>query len=1191
MTIYGLILTTFTNNYNLMKKIYLLIFTFITCAVTFAQVNSFPESSQGACDGYAQLTGNYSNISWYNQLDTINAIPPDSLNSANVYGLCAGNYYVNALDSLGNQRFYFIIPAINPCQSFSVNVQVIPTPDSSLCKGKAFANPVNGVSPFTYSWSNNSVTDSATNLCAGNYLLTVTDNNNCSFNTEVNIEVNPCFSFSSGINSYSSQYTDSCNGGATVWPINGKAPYSFSWSNNATTSSVTNLCPGNYQVTVTDSIGCVVSQIFTIYLDSLNGGPCGNLNLSLSPYPTTDTVNCNGSIYSYVNGGTQPYVYLWNTGDTTNNIFNKCAGEYLLTLTDANGCIKTVSQTIAYNGNGCQNFNAYATFISDASDSSTCNGSIQLGVNGGNAPFVYNWSNDLASSDSSKATNICVGNYNVTVIDFNNCSYYLTFKINVANNPCQNFAINTNSTPITDTVNCNGTVEVSVSSGNYPITYLWNDNSKNKNILGICNEGYYVVTVTDSAGCTATDSVFIGRDSVSAACANFTLNVNFTNTSPNICDGSANAVASGGTGQYGYSWSTGDTLPNISNLCPGTYFAHSIDFTNNCIKSYRFDIINAISCPNPPVVNVNGPSQIITGQTANLTASGAFSYSWSTGDSLPSINVSPNATTSYQVIGIDSLGCTDTAFWSLTVLPDTGNPCSGFTVNAIATNTSPSACIGTISVTTTSNNPLSFSWSDSLLTGANVLGLCAGTYAVSVTDLSSNCTVSTTAKVLVDSTVNPCLGFQVVIDSTLNETAPSAGNGQVYASTFGGTAPFLYNWGNGFASDTAYFSGMYGGSFNLTVKDVNGCSAIANGFVGTTAPINGPCTGVLINVSLAASIQTTSACNVTLSSSVNGGTLPYAYEWNNGYRTANYVNACAGNYSLLVTDANGCIGAASILINADTLNAGVLPLLVNIATENSGDTLNCNGSVRVNVSGGLAPYQILYNTGSAGPQLNGLCPDIYNVTVKDANGDSTAFDFVIAYSGDVFNGATNNPLNDSVVVATISSDAKENCQIDVNAIDSVLVTNYWIEPSNDSLYVEWTIYSITLGNTLIYQRYAVGPEGVYEVVLSIFCSGRATKGFVKAYDKVQVNARLTKLDNNSIAEKLNVYPNPFNQTIYIKLNSATPIEVKDLTGRIVKLINGEAGLNELNLESLSKGVYLIHLKDSNYIEVEKIVKQ
>jgi hypothetical protein len=139
--------------------------------------------------------------------------------------------------------------------------------------------------------------------------------------------------------------------------------------------------------------------------------------------------------------------------------------------------------------------------------------------------------------------------------------------------------------------------------------------------------------------------------------------------------------------------------------------------------------------------------------------------------------------------------------------------------------------------------------------------------------------------------------------------------------------------------------------------------------------------------------------------------------------------------------------------------------------------------------------------------------------------------------------------------------------------------------------VEWTIYSSTLGNTLIYQRYAVGPEGVYEVVLSIFCSGRATKGFVKAYDKVQVNARLTKLDNNSIAEKLNVYPNPFNQTIYIKLNSATPIEVKDLTGRIVKLINGEAGLNELNLESLSKGVYLIHLKDSNYIEVEKIVKQ
>jgi hypothetical protein len=827
-----------------------LLFLFLIIGVnSFAQVNSYPETSSGACDGYAQLSGNYINATWYSETDTINPIPPDSLNSFIVYGLCVGNYYVNALDSLGNNRFYFSITTANPCQNFAVSIQTIPTTDSLVCYGKAFAITENGQAPFTYSWTNNSTTDSATGLCVGIYLLTVTDNNGCVFNGQANIGVNPCLNFSSGYNAFSSQSNINCNGAASVWPINGKAPFTYSWSNSATSSQISGLCPGTYQVTITDSLGCNAFQSIDIFLDSLNGGPCSNFNLNISVIPTTDTLNCNGSIYSNTSGGTLPNTYSWSSGDTTNNIFNKCIGQYTLTVTDANGCVKTLTDfiTFAPDSNPCSNFSIYAASINNASDTNTCNGSIILGINNGLAPIVYNWSTGNTPNDSSNAFNLCYGNYTVIATDANNCSFNLPFNIPIANNPCQNFQITLNTNSITDTINCNGFIEVNISNGYHPISVLWNDNSTNNNILGICNEGYYSVTVTDSIGCSLTDSAFVGRDSLNPACANLSFNVNFVDASQNICNGSASSSLTGGSGQYGYSWSTGDTLPNISNLCPGSYTAYSIDMINNCIKTFSFGIANTNNCQNPPNVTITGPTQIIAGESATLTASGANIYNWNTGDSLATISVSPQATTTYSVTGTDSLGCSGSATWTLTVGAD---PCSGYTATVTATNTSHLTCNGTITVTSNSSNPLNYSWSDSLLTGSNLIGLCAGTYAVSVTDLSTGCSVSSTATVGVDSSANPCLGFQVVIDNTTNETAPSAGDGQIYASTYGGTAPFLYNWGNGLASDTAYFSGMYGGAFTLTVSDANGCSAFANGFVGTTAPSSGPCAGVLIDVAL-----------------------------------------------------------------------------------------------------------------------------------------------------------------------------------------------------------------------------------------------------------------------------------------------------------------------------------------------------
>ena len=732
---------------------------------------------------------------------------------------------------------------------------------------------------------------------------------------------------------------------------------------------------------------------------------------------------------------------------------------------------------------------------------------------------------------------------------------------------------------------CNG----SASIGQQYFSGTWynvNDslNSIASGVINISNlcAGSYFVDALDSLGSTR----FFFTITTNNPCPN----------PPNVSINGADQIYNGGSaflsanGAAFYEWNTGATTQAIT-VSPNTTTTYIVIGTDSLgCRDTAFWLLTVLACTNPPVVSITGTTQIIWGQTGTLTASGAVQYSWSTNQNTPSISVSPTITTNFFVVGSDSLGCKDTAFWTVTVIPDTSNPCANFAALAQATNTSVFSCNGTITVTANSENPLEFNWADSLLSGSNIIGLCAGTYSVTVTDLINNCSDQVSATVVPDSSFNPCLGFQVIIDSTANESFPNAGDGQVFASIYGGSAPFKYNWGDGLASDTAFFSGLYGGTFNLTVSDANGCSAFANGYINTSAPTSGPCVGVSINVSLAASIQSTNLCNAAITSNVSGGTTPYDYQWNNGFKTPDYTNACAGNYSLVVKDANGCLGSGFILINADTA-ANTAPLTVNIATLNTTDTVNCNGKVRINVSGGIAPYIIKYSNGAAGSQLSGLCADIYSVVVADANLDSAFFTFVIADSSNIFEIPANDPLNDSVLVASVSADALENCLVDLETIDSVRATNFWVNPSTDSLDVRWIVYSSQSGNDTLYQSYGVGPSGIYEIILSLYCSGRATKGFVKAYDKVQVNTRLSSIPVNAKFIKTEIYPNPFNTKLNIKLSNSSDILISDITGKVVAQYPNLFGFNSLVMQDLSKGLYFITIQNKYYKEVFKVVKE
>ncbi len=144
-----------------------------------------------------------------------------------------------------------------------------------------------------------------------------------------------------------------CNGGAngsaTVSVLNGTAPYTYAWSNGATSASLSNLAAGNYTVTATDAAG----NTGTLIVNISQPGP---LSANVTGVDETSAPANNGSATSAPSGGTAPYTYLWSTGATTATINNLNSGTYTVTVTDSHTCTTTGSVVISVSGANPTNY-------------------------------------------------------------------------------------------------------------------------------------------------------------------------------------------------------------------------------------------------------------------------------------------------------------------------------------------------------------------------------------------------------------------------------------------------------------------------------------------------------------------------------------------------------------------------------------------------------------------------------------------------------------------------------------------------------------------------------------------------------------------------------------------------------------------------------------------------------------------
>jgi predicted RNase H-like HicB family nuclease len=867
-----------------------------------------------------------------------------------VSNLSAGTYTVNITDSRGCTAS----SSVTITQPVAALASSASSTQSVSCfggnNGSATSGVSGGTAPYNYSWSNGASTQSVSSLSTGNYTVTVTDANGCVAVSSVLI-TQPAAALSSTL---SVSQNVSCfggnNGSLSLSVSNGTAPYNYQWNTGSTASSLSGLTIGTYTVTVTDANGCTNVRTATV------GQPAVALTPSIS---STVAVSCfggnDGSVNLSVAGGTAPYSYIWNNGATTQDLSSLATGAYTVSISDANGCTANAQVTIT------QPAAALASSVSSSQQVSCFggnNGTVSLSVNGGTAPYSYNWSNGAATQNIN---GLSAGTYTVTVTDVNGCT---ATQSRVITQPVAALSTTAN---VSQNVSCfggnNGSVNLSVSGGTTPYTYVWSNGTSTEDLTDL-SAGTYTVTVTDVNGCIANRTITVTQPSAAIqAAAGVLQSVSCNNGN----DGQISLGISGGTSPYTYSWSNGDTTAAINGLSAGSYTVTVTD-ANGCVAGSSATVTQpsaALSGSTTVTSNISCFSG--NNGSINMTVAGGtspYTFMWNTGAISEDLNSLPAG--SYSVTITDANGCTANA--SATITQPPGSLSANLNVSQNV------ACFGggngAFDLTVSGGTPpYSYIWSNGSTT-QDISGLALGTYTVSITD-ANGCISSATGTI-----TQPSAALNATVSSSQDVLCFGGNNGSINITVTGGTIPYSYVWSNG--SVFQDINNLSNGTYTVSITDANGCT------FSQTATINQPAAALNASLNSSVDVFCFGGDNGSINSTVTGGTAPYSYNWNNGASTQNLNGLTEGTYTVIVTDVNGCNTTLSETIDQ--------PAAAVALSVQSAQAISCfggnNGSTVVSANGGTAPYSYLWNTGASAASVSNLPAGTYTATVTDINGCS-----------------------------------------------------------------------------------------------------------------------------------------------------------------------------------------------------------
>lgn len=867
---------------------------------------------------------------------------------------------------------------------------------------------------------------------------------------------------------------------------------------------------------------------------------------------------CNGDTVTYtaVPSGSSGYQYSWSNGSHSNAINITTDSTYTVTVTDNLGCQATASKQLTM----------YPAAVASITGSTVLcdNGSTTLTANGGN---TYLWS--TGSSQRTITVNQ-PGIYIATVQTVYGCTASDTVVVTTFDNPVitGNFVF------------CSGEYTTLTATGGD--SYVWSTGATTSSI-NVNTEGSYTVTASTSSGCSGIATVNVIQLQVNdATIAGNTL----------ICNGIGTVLtASSGSS---YLWSTGETTPSISVNNPGTY---SVTVTN--INGCSSSASKTVSLMEP--TSISGDSQICSGESTTLSATGTGSYQWSNGANTPFITVNTPGT--YSVTVSLPNGCSSSAAIEVTAASSPTPSISGNNV----------ICEGQ-STTLTATGGNNYSWNNGS-TQNSIVVTQSGNYTVTVTN-TDGCSASTSTTV----TVNPLPNVTISGSSSFCQGG---------STTLTASGANTYLWSN--ASTNAAITINNAGIYTVTGTDINGCTNTASQTVAVNPTYNIPlthsiCEGESYNFygqnltsagTYTHTLQTINGCDSVLILTLTVKTLPTAsitgntticegqsttltatggnsYSWSTGSTNSSISVNQSGLYTVTATNTDGCSASTSTTVTVNPLPTITI----------SGNTTVCQGSSTTLTASGADSYSWTTGENTASVSISSF--GVYTVTGTSAEGCSSTADVtvlvsqlpVITISGEAdfcaggsttltANGGTSYLWSDGTTDASITVNTAGTYQVigyntaGCNSMESVTV-NQW-QPASS----EFTI--TTNENCYEWNGQSYCQTGDYTQTLQ---TTHGCDSIVTLHLTIE-----TGINDHNLNTSMNVYPNPTSDKVNVQLteydsqSNNMEIQLFDIYGKLLQTVPASNENLQINLSSYAQGVYFIKaVSEGNMLAVRKMVK-
>ena len=986
-----------------------------------------------------------------------NTFPPQTDTIA--IGLIAGFVELTVNDSAGICVF---VDSVLIKSTSTLSAAFVDSVDVSCfgdANGSAAVQVTGGVKPYNYVWSygTGGTADSAsTGLIAGTVSVTITDQQIGCAPLIISQVIGSPSKLSFIIDTISASCGNS-DGQLIALGSGGTLPYTYQWLDNAklaigqTNDTASNLLAGLYYLAAADTMGCLDTSNQAI--NSI-GGP------SLLSIVTNTTLigSCDGAInLNITTVGSGVDSILWSSGDTNQNISNKCAGAFSVTVIDSAGCSTSLTDTI-YGPPPGPAVILVSSFDSTNCDTSICSGRAFTLAIGGTGPLTYKWSSDPVNDTLFEVSNLCANTYYVTVTDSIGVSAIDTVII-----PIPGFIqfLGANISDVVCFGDSTGKIGLNIIGGATPYVYSWSSNSNSTvdSAVGLASGKYYV-TVTENGGCSANDSIVVNQNnalvtafaSVDATCGQ--------------ADGQISATVSGGISDYTLTWlnalkdsltpaQIGDSAFNLS----ANFYHLAVSDSLGCVDTFLTSISN-IGAPNivwDTTINAstNGVCDGLIQVTISSATSAIDSILWlPTGDTTE--DVSGLCAGIYKLQVTDTSGCK--SFFTDTITEPAPIPSLNVVLTAFDASCDSVTCNGKI-VASVANatGPLTYMWSNSSNNNDSITNLCFNKYIVTITDTTAGISA-------IDSIV---VGVTPSIDSVLlegiNLSCNNASNGQVVVHGKGGVKPYAYAWSHDTVLQDSIATTLSAGTYTVTITSSSGC--YANDSIVITEPN-----------AIAVSFDTTNAncgqADGQISATVSGGTpklnQAYTLVWldNNGNALSplqtndSLKNVTAGFYKLAVADST-CSDTVSVVLG----NRGGPTASPNTKAQPSCSGKS-DGAIAVLIAGGKLPYKYQWTINGvlADTTLNilGKSSGNYLLQITDSLGclgfynDTLIDPAPIVISTNILSQVSCNSLCDGVAIASAAN---------LQGVPTYVWSNGEIGPNTTKLCSGTNTVSVTDGKT------------------------------------------------------------------------------------------------------------------------------